>query len=160
MSFFHVSESVNGIKTWDDITFGWLFFTLGIQYAIRVNCDIKHAFYKWLDCRLYYILLDIKLFCWVLTVFVSFITWREYFFQNRCHLLNRHTLLLPIHSNLMKVIGLIEYLYKKTSDYASPGFVGLRYMAPWTDWRFLPFWRFWQLFGNFFGPFWSLDNLW
>ena len=29
-----------------------------------------------------------------------------------------------------------------TSDYASPGFAGLRYMAPWTDWCFLPFWRF------------------
>ena len=25
---------------------------------------------------------------------------------------------------------------------------------------FLPIWRFWQLFGDFFGSFWSLDNLW
>ena len=41
---------------------------------------------------------------------------------------------------------------------ASPGFAGLRYMAPGTDWRFLPFWR---LFGNFlahFDPWTICDN--
>ena len=36
--------------------------------------------------------------------------------------------------------------YKTTSDYATSGFAELRYIAPWTDWRLLPFW---QLFCDF-----------
>ena len=48
---------------------------------------------------------------------------------------------------------------KITSEYASPGFGGLRYMVLWRFWSFLPFWRlfanlviletFWQFFGSF-----------
>ena len=41
-----------------------------------------------------------------------------------------------------------------TSDYASPGFAGLRYMAHWRFWHFSPFWL---LFANlpFLATFWQ-----
>ena len=71
----------------------------------------------------------------------------------------------PSHSTIWKMANtnfLCRVLYgniHNTSDHASPGFTRFRYMAPGTDWRFLPFW---QLFANlgilatfwrFFGPF-------
>ena len=54
---------------------------------------------------------------------------------------------LSIHSNIQKCAegGLIKTKICFTSDYDSPGYAGLRYMAHWRFWRFLPFWR---LFAN------------
>ena len=73
--------------------------------------------------------------------------------------------------SILTVSGLffkLQHLYLMLcSDYASPGFAIFHYMAPGTDWRFfhfgdfLPIWRFWQLFGDFFAHFdpWAIcDN--
>jgi len=67
---------------------------------------------------------------------------------------------ITISKSLHQFVQVLLVLMAFTRDYTSPSFAGLCYMAPWTNWRFFAILAIWALFGDFFGPFWSLDNLW